>query len=247
MTQASMTAQVRNAVLLAVLYEALMMVLGYLLAGPPKSMSSIGSFKLTATVGMPSLNQLLEPAHQFGSFSLQSFGLAGLVFTLLSMVLFSFANALYISHLGRSLRDASGSAWDDAKRSTLPLLGFMLLQLLLGLGMLLFLQLLGMFGAIVSLILLLWFRFAFFFFEYTVVLRGTSFAEAWTLCREIRKKAEGLGTLFLYLLLVNAILAFVVNMLFSWPVIIVMLVVNAWVGTLLQRRALQLFCAADAA
>ena len=123
----------------------------------------------------------------------------------------------------------------------------MLLQLLLGLGMLLLLQLLGMFGAMVSLILLLWFRYAFFFFEYTVVLRGASFAEAWTLCREKRKKAEGLVTLFLVILLANACLAFVVNLLFSWPVILVMLVVNAAVGTLLQRRALQLFFAADTA
>ncbi|MGB8955194.1 MAG: hypothetical protein WCC10_07465 [Tumebacillaceae bacterium] len=247
MTQASKTAQVRNAVVLAVLYEALMMVLGWLLTGPPKSMSSMTSLKLTVTVGMPSLTQLLEPAHQFTSLNLQSFGLIAVLFTVLSMVLFSFANALYIAQLGRSRRVVNGSAWDDAKRSTLPLLGFMLLQLLLGIGMLLFLQILGMFGGIVSVILLLWFRYAFFFFEYTVVLRRVSFAEAWTLCREIRKKAEGLGILFLFILLVNAFLAFVVNMLFSWPVLLVMLAVNAVIGTLLQRRALDLFFAAEPA
>ena len=241
MTQASNTMHTRSAVVLAVLYEALMMVLGWLLVGPPRSMSSIGSLKLTVTVGMPSLTQLLDPAHQFTLLNLQKLAAFPAVLTLLSLLLFSFANGLYIGILGRSFREWQGTAWQDAIRSTLPLCRFLLLQLLLGFGMLIALKTLGFAGASVSVILLLWFRYAFFFFEYTVVLRQATFAEAWTLCRKLRTKADGLGRLFLIILLVNAFLAFVVNMFFSWPLVILMLVVNAVVGTLLQRRALALF------
>jgi hypothetical protein len=228
----------------AAIFEVVALVIGYLLTGPPKSMVGTHSFKATPTVGMPSISQLLDGTHQASAqFFMNGKLLAvGLIWTLITFLLYTLGNAYYISLLSRQVREREGTPGDDAKGSFLTLFGWMVVQFVISVLTLPVVMFIPIVGGVAVMVFLLWFRYHFLFLEYTAVILRRPFSEAWKLAPQIRKHVGGeAASYFFWTIGLNIVIGYVVNLLFSWPVVLLLLVVNAFVMTYLQRRVLEAF------
>lgn len=104
----------RQAALFAILMDGILLVLGWLLIGPPQTMQHLASFKVTAVIGLPTITQLLEPRHQFSVIGFHEFGVLKMIIACLMYVLFLLVSAYYIGLLARSKRAAGLRPATDA-------------------------------------------------------------------------------------------------------------------------------------
>lgn len=243
------TPTLRQAALFAILTDGILLVLGWLLIGPPKTLEPFPSFKVTAILGLPTITQLLEPGHQFSVIGFHEFGVLEVIVACLMYVLFLLASAYYIGLLARikgRLNHSTTSAAQDAGRAWPTLFLWMLVQLVVQ----------GVLTAIVFLIpgvsspvalsilmiLLLGFRFAFLYVEYAaVVLRLGIFAAIRTALHLQRVSWAESFRRFFTLCIVSFVIGFVVNNFFSVATLMITLVVNALVQTWLQQGLMESF------
>lgn len=233
-----------GAALFAIGFEAVGLLLSWGLLGGPQSMESIASFKVTANVGIPGLQSLLETAHQPGK---SGVAFAGMSFTALlvviaSMFIYGLGNAYYLSLLARSQRDLPGTSGQDARRSFGKLLLWMFTQALFMGIMVPIIGVFGVFGGVLAIVLMLWFRYHFLFFEFTVIVEQTGFKAAFRRSVELRNKVQGKAfSYFLLIVGVNTLLAFVLNAFFSVGTLALILPLNAILLTAIQNGLLQVF------
>lgn len=233
-----------GAALFAICYEALVSLIGWWLFGPPHTLEGNFSLKMTATVGLPSLGQLLDPSHQIGSLELQFSGflIGTLLYPIVLMMLYALANTGYVRSLAKSQRDLPLTSMKETSRIAVRMMGWMILQLLLSLIMMLLIGLLGFVGGALSVLLLLCFRYYFLFFEYVLVVEQTAFRQAFGRSLVLRKSAQSVAfPLFLIILVVNVLLGYLINQFFSYGMMALMLPLNAILHTMIQSRLMHAF------
>lgn len=230
-----------KAVLFAVGYELVLTVIGWLLIGRPQTMGAITTYKATLTIGLPMIAQVLDPRHQ-ATMSLSGRHTLGMVWSIFSFLLFALTNGYYISQVARSVQERPGTPWADAKRATVPLLIWLVIQFALGIVTLPFMALNSFLGGAVSTVLLLTVRYWYVLLEYTVVVGGDSFGAAWKKAPRLRVLTFGAAARYFWIVMVlNLVLAYVVNVAFSVPTLLLFMVLNAVVSTWLQHRLMKHF------
>ncbi|ARU61253.1 hypothetical protein CBW65_09795 [Tumebacillus avium] len=233
-----------GAALFAIAFEAGSLLISWGLLGGPQSMDSIASFKVTANVGIPGLQSLLEAAHQPSTNNaiFAGKGFMALLVLISSMFIYGLGNAYYLALLARSQRDLPGTSGQDARRSFGKILLWMFTQALFMGIMVPIIGVFGVFGGLLAIVLMLWFRYHFLFFEFTVVVEQTGFKAAFRRSVELRNKVKGKAlTYFLLIAGVNTVLAFLLNAFFSVGTLALMLPLNAILLTAIQNGLLQVF------
>ncbi|PWK05390.1 hypothetical protein [Tumebacillus permanentifrigoris] len=241
----------RQAALFAILMDGILLVLGWLLIGPPQTMRAVASYKVTALIGLPTITQLLEPAHQFSVIGFHELGVLKVILACLMYVLFLLANAYYIGLLARTFRDLPTTATQDAARAWPNLLLWMLIQMAVQGVFTVIVMLFGdlihgplrnvVIGAVLILGLL-GFRLVFLYMEYaTVVLRLSALAALKKSLALLRVSRTESVRRFFTLCIVSFVLGFAVNRFFGVPVLMGTLLVNALVQTWLQLGLMESF------
>ncbi|TCP56027.1 hypothetical protein EV586_103687 [Tumebacillus sp. BK434] len=233
-----------RAALFAIAFEAVGMLISWWIFGGPLSMEPITSLKVTANVGLPGLQSLLEAAHQPGYQVTLSQGNSALTLVLMigSMFFYCLGQALYLALLIRSQRDLPGTTGQDVRRSYGKLLLWMFTQALFMGIMVPIIGIFGVIGGLLAIALMLWFRYHFLFFEFTVVVERTRFWETFRRSVELRNRVQGRAlSMFLVIAGVNTVLAFLINAFFSVGMIVLMLPLNAILLTAIQNGLLEVF------
>lgn len=225
----------------AIGYQMVMLLIVILAGADVGTTGTITTFKATCTIGIPMLDQLLDPRHQF-NFSVSWYNPLFLFWTALMTILYAWANGFFIALLARSTEDREGSSVQRANRSFLKLLLWTIAQMGVTLLCMPLVLLMNVFGGILTMVLLLWFRYTFLFFEYTVVVQGAGFVEALDKCRAIRSSVREEATKYFWgIVIFNIVVAFLVNALFSVPGVLFFLLLNAILMTLTQHNLLRIF------
>ncbi|MBL0389285.1 hypothetical protein JJB07_22090 [Tumebacillus sp. ITR2] len=245
----------RQAALFTILMDGILLVLGWLIIGPPNVMGPIASFKITAIIGLPTITQLLEPGHQFSLIGFQQFGVLKVIIACLMYVLFLLASAYYISLLARTRRELPTPATQDATRAWPVLFLWMLVQLAV-MGVLS--VVVSLFGRVITqaagqvglgavlILVMLGFRFVFLYVEYAaVVLRLGLIGAMKKALALLRVTAAESFYRFFTLCIVSFVLGYVVNRYFSVGVLMGTLVVNGLLQTWLQMRLMESFFRAE--
>lgn len=231
----------RRAVAFAIGYQMLMLLIVILAGADVSTTGTITTFKATFTIGVPMLDQLLDPRHQF-NFSVSWYNPLFLFWTALTTIVYAWANGFFIALLARSTDDWRGSSVQQANRSFLKLLLWSLAQMGVTLLCMPLVLLMNVFGGILTMVLLLWFRYTFMFFEYTVVVQGAGFVDALDKCRFIRASIREESTKYFWgIVIFNIVVAFLVNAMFYVPTILFFLLFNAIIMTLTQHNLLRIF------
>lgn len=218
---------------------------GWLLTGPPRSMEPIHSFKTTVTIGLPAINQLLDAKHQTGSLTSGSVAIIpGILFALVLFFVTTLATAYFIGLLARSVESRDTTVGEDARRAFFTMFLWLLFQFAMTAVLFFLFASIGLpvIGGIFAVVALLWFRYYFLFFEYACVVLRLGFGEAWEMSARLRRATDGGAmTYFILSLLVNAVLAYFANALFSLPGVFVMQLLYIPVITWLQHRLMRDF------
>lgn len=249
----------RQAVLFAAGFEGILILVGWLMYGGPQSMESLPEPSPAIVLGIPSLAQLLAGPHQVSVLDLDSADnmyniIAGTVGTLLYLLTTGF----YISLLARTVHKRPTPAWREAFRAWVPLLLWMITQMVFALLIsLVFTSLFDLFmhkfinittflalaiPGVISAIFLLWFRYHFLYMEYASALLRLPQPKIYNTAIAVRKANPKPARIFFFSnLLLNIVLSLLINYFFSWPTLIAALLLNAWLQTWMQQRLLTHF------
>ncbi|ASS76677.1 hypothetical protein CIG75_18005 [Tumebacillus algifaecis] len=226
-----------GAALFAIGYEVVMQVLSWWLLSPPKSFAPILSLKVTANLGLPSFQQLLEAAHLPRADEGYS-----LVIGLLTVLIYGAANAYYLSLLARSQHDLPGGPLDDLSHTYGKLLLWMIVQTLVGAVMIPLIVLVGEVGGLLSVAFLLWFRYHFLFFEFVLLVERSAFTKTFRRAVELRKRVQRRAlSAFITIVVIQTLLAFFLNGFFSFGTIALLLPLQMILLTMIQSRLMQAF------
>jgi len=228
----------------AIVFDLIAVWGAWLLAGPPPSTESFNTFKTTVTMGLPTLNQLLDAKHQAGSLTNASFELGAILYALALFIVTTFATSYFIGLLARSVEPRDTAVGDDTMRSFGTMFLWLLFQFAMTAVLFILFAAIGLpvVGGIFAVVALLWFRYYFLFFEYACVILRLGFGESWEMSARLRRATDGGAmTYFILSLLVNAVFAYLANALFSIPVLLVMQLLYIPVMTWLQHRLIRDF------
>lgn len=234
----------RMAILFALLFDVVLMA-GLLWWGGEPERTDLGdAIKTTVTVGIPTMMQLLKNTPlTVDQLETDAYGAIGIVL----FVLFAAANAVYVALLARSVRNLQGPVTQGLLKSTFALIIWLVVQMVFGALLFPIAVMLEAPGFALTVVASLWFRFALFFIEFTIVVRKHGFMGAWVEALRMRKFAST-PVLLLYffgILAVNAAIAFALNGYYSNMVLAVLLPVNTIVMTMLQYRLMHHFFSAQ--
>lgn len=228
----------------AIVFDGIAFWIAWLLAGPPQSMESFHTFKTTVTMGLPTLNQLLDAKHQAGSLTTSSFELGAILYALALFIVTTFATSYFIGLLARSVEPRDTTVGDDTMRSFGTMFLWLLFQFAMTAVLFVLFAAIGLpvLGGILAVVALLWFRYYFLFFEYACVILRLGFGDAWEMSARLRRATDGGAmTYFILSLMINAVCAYLANALFSVPGLLVVQVLYIPIMTRLQHRLMRDF------